>query len=185
MSLIILLLVTWGYCLQFSGKSSVLQSIIGLQILPDGIGTVTRCPIKIRLLRSQNEEFFVWNHHDDASKKDVHKVPKTENWSEGDDLIFYISLKIKFSWFLNKTLYQFLKKSHKQTFASVLNKNYRFKKWDHQAVKRKILEKQKELLIKENRVDSISMNECHVEYHSPKNPNLTGNTTALYNPLSR
>ena len=75
-------------CSYLSGKSSVLQSIIGLQILPDGIGTVTRCPIKIRLLRSNNEEFFVWNHHDDASKKENHKVPRTENWSAGVGLIF-------------------------------------------------------------------------------------------------
>ena len=75
-------------CSYLSGKSSVLQSIIGLQILPDGIGTVTRCPIKIRLLRSTNEEFFVWNHHDDASKKENHKVPRTENWSAGVGLIF-------------------------------------------------------------------------------------------------
>merc|ERR1719284_53327 len=49
---------------QSNGKSSVLESIVGRSFLPKGSGTVTRCPINIRLVQDTKEEQFVWNEKD-------------------------------------------------------------------------------------------------------------------------
>lgn len=38
-----------SYCLQSSGKSSVIESLVGRTFLPRGTGIVTRCPLVIQL----------------------------------------------------------------------------------------------------------------------------------------
>jgi hypothetical protein len=40
--------------LQSSGKSSVLESIVGIDFLPRGAGIVTRCPLILQLKRIDN-----------------------------------------------------------------------------------------------------------------------------------
>ena len=40
---------------QSTGKSSVLENIIGEEILPKGMGVITRRPIEIQLINSKNE----------------------------------------------------------------------------------------------------------------------------------
>lgn len=45
-----LCLLTLGYILfQSSGKSSVIESLVGRTFLPRGTGIVTRCPLVIQL----------------------------------------------------------------------------------------------------------------------------------------
>lgn len=45
---------------QSNGKSSVLESVVGREFLPKGSGTVTRCPIVIRLVQDQVASEYVW-----------------------------------------------------------------------------------------------------------------------------
>ena len=40
---------------QSTGKSSVLERLMGISILPRGTGTVTRCPIDIRIRNSSSQ----------------------------------------------------------------------------------------------------------------------------------
>lgn len=41
---------------QSSGKSSVIESIVGRDFLPRGTGIVTRCPLILSLRRTQKED---------------------------------------------------------------------------------------------------------------------------------
>lgn len=47
---------------QSSGKSSVLVNIIGDDFLPKGNGTVTRCPLELRLHNSADETYGKFSH---------------------------------------------------------------------------------------------------------------------------
>jgi dynamin 1-like protein len=48
---------------QSSGKSSVLESIVGRDFLPRGTGIVTRCPLILRLIRSNFEQDYATFSH--------------------------------------------------------------------------------------------------------------------------
>ena len=47
---------------QSSGKSSVLESIAGRDILPRGSGIVTRCPLIMQLRRKEGMEYAEFGH---------------------------------------------------------------------------------------------------------------------------
>lgn len=47
---------------QSSGKSSVLENIIGRDILPRGTGIVTKRPLVLQLIYSRSEDYAVFNH---------------------------------------------------------------------------------------------------------------------------
>ncbi|EQB61622.1 dynamin-like vacuolar protein sorting protein [Vairimorpha apis BRL 01] len=47
---------------QSSGKSSVLENIIGRDILPRGTGIVTKRPLVLQLIYSRTEDYAVFNH---------------------------------------------------------------------------------------------------------------------------
>lgn len=49
---------------QSSGKSSVLENIIGRDILPRGSGIVTKRPLILQLIYSKTEDYAVFNHID-------------------------------------------------------------------------------------------------------------------------
>ena len=73
---------------QSAGKSSVLESIIGMDFLPRGDGVVTRRPLEMRL-----------NHLPDATRKPwcvFEEVPnrKFENFEEGKQCIQHLTDKI-------------------------------------------------------------------------------------------
>lgn len=52
---------------QSSGKSSVLESIVGKDFLPRGAGIVTRCPLILRLIRTDGElEYATFGHMPDC-----------------------------------------------------------------------------------------------------------------------
>src|SRR5574343_241655 len=48
---------------QSSGKSSDLESIVGRDFLPRGTGIVTRCPLILRLIKSNAEQDYATFHH--------------------------------------------------------------------------------------------------------------------------
>lgn len=48
---------------QSSGKSSVLESIVGIDFLPRGTGIVTRCPLVLRLIKSYEDQDFATFQH--------------------------------------------------------------------------------------------------------------------------
>lgn len=48
---------------QSSGKSSVLESIVGKDFLPRGTGIVTRCPLVLRLIKINEEVEYAQFHH--------------------------------------------------------------------------------------------------------------------------
>lgn len=45
---------------QSSGKSSVLESIVGIDFLPRGSGVVTRRPLELRLVHESNPQTIPW-----------------------------------------------------------------------------------------------------------------------------
>ena len=45
---------------QSSGKSSVIESIVGRDFLPRGTGIVTRCPLVLSLRRVENKSELEW-----------------------------------------------------------------------------------------------------------------------------
>lgn len=47
---------------QSSGKSSLLESIVGLDFLPRGEGVVTRRPLEMRLVHIQPSKFYCFSH---------------------------------------------------------------------------------------------------------------------------
>jgi vacuolar protein sorting-associated protein 1 len=47
---------------QSSGKSSVLENIVGRDILPRGTGIVTKRPLILQLIHSKTEDYAVFNH---------------------------------------------------------------------------------------------------------------------------
>eukprot|EP01022_Parablepharisma_sp_SALTPOND_P008066 TRINITY_DN135141_c0_g1_i1.p1 TRINITY_DN135141_c0_g1~~TRINITY_DN135141_c0_g1_i1.p1 ORF type:complete len:710 (-),score=98.05 TRINITY_DN135141_c0_g1_i1:1479-3608(-) len=60
---------------QSSGKSSVLESIVGRDFLPRGTGMVTRCPIILQLQRIKEEEdYVVFTHKEDQKFSNFEKV---------------------------------------------------------------------------------------------------------------
>ena len=62
---------------QSTGKSSVLESIVGEDFLPRGRGTVTTCPLILRLVKSENDEKTAKFDDEEETFKDfdeVHKV---------------------------------------------------------------------------------------------------------------
>ena len=75
-----------------------MESIIGHNILPKGSGTVTRCPIEIRLLKSTDERAYVWSQYDrrDNFVKENFRVPIRGNIASGHGTIslFFSFLKI-------------------------------------------------------------------------------------------
>ena len=61
------------FLIKSNGKSSVLESVVGREFLPKGSGTVTRCPIVIRLVQDQNESEYVWIEPDNGKNFDKSK----------------------------------------------------------------------------------------------------------------
>ena len=52
---------------QSSGKSSVLESIVGKDFLPRGVGIVTRCPLFLRLIKTNEDmDYATFNHITDC-----------------------------------------------------------------------------------------------------------------------
>ncbi|KAI1289190.1 Dynamin-1 [Halotydeus destructor] len=47
---------------QSSGKSSVLESIVGRDFLPRGSGIVTRCPLILQMSNREGEEYWIFQH---------------------------------------------------------------------------------------------------------------------------
>lgn len=47
---------------QSSGKSSVLEHIVGKSFLPRGTGIVTRCPLVLQIVNSPDKEYAIFNH---------------------------------------------------------------------------------------------------------------------------
>jgi GTPase SAR1 family protein len=52
---------------QSTGKSSVLESIVGRDFLPRGSGIVTRCPLVLNLRRIEPQEMMKAQEHYDSS----------------------------------------------------------------------------------------------------------------------
>ncbi|UTX44254.1 dynamin [Encephalitozoon hellem] len=61
---------------QSSGKSSVLENIIGRDILPRGTGIVTRRPLILQLIHSKTEDYAVFNHLQEKRYTDFEEVKK-------------------------------------------------------------------------------------------------------------
>jgi vacuolar protein sorting-associated protein 1 len=72
---------------QSAGKSSVLESIVGLDFLPRGDGVVTRRPLELRLNHSQ-EEIKPWAKFEEVPNK------KFENFQEVKDTINFLTDKV-------------------------------------------------------------------------------------------
>ncbi|CAG9314128.1 unnamed protein product [Blepharisma stoltei] len=52
---------------QSSGKSSVLESIVGKDFLPRGSGIVTKCPLRLKLVKTQeSQEYGIFSHIPDS-----------------------------------------------------------------------------------------------------------------------
>lgn len=54
--LFVLLLIVLCFCLQSSGKSSVLEALVGRDLLPRGTGVVTRRPLILQLVHVDPED---------------------------------------------------------------------------------------------------------------------------------
>lgn len=61
---------------QSSGKSSVLENIIGRDILPRGTGIVTRRPLILQLIHSKTEDHVVFNHFPEKKYTNFDEVKK-------------------------------------------------------------------------------------------------------------
>jgi len=48
--------LTWHLCMQSSGKSSVLEAVVGKDFLPRGTGIVTRRPLVLQLVHLEGED---------------------------------------------------------------------------------------------------------------------------------
>ena len=60
---------------QSSGKSSVLESIVGRDFLPRGTGIVTRCPLILRLIKTTNiDEYAIFSHKRESTFTDFNDV---------------------------------------------------------------------------------------------------------------
>lgn len=59
---------------QSSGKSSVLENIVGRDILPRGTGIVTRRPLILQLIHSRSEDYAVFNHLPEVKYTDFDAV---------------------------------------------------------------------------------------------------------------
>jgi replication fork clamp-binding protein CrfC len=59
---------------QSSGKSSVLESIVGKDFLPRGTGIVTRCPLVLRLIRTETDQDYAKFNHIDCYFEDFREV---------------------------------------------------------------------------------------------------------------
>lgn len=59
---------------QSSGKSSVLENIVGRDFLPRGTGIVTRRPLVLQLIHSRAEDHVVFGHAPDARYTDFEEV---------------------------------------------------------------------------------------------------------------
>lgn len=74
---------------QSAGKSSVLESIAGIDFLPRGAGLVTRCPIVMQCIKSKNKEPYAVFSHKEGPFKDFKEVRKEimrrTNELAGDD----------------------------------------------------------------------------------------------------
>merc|ERR1719377_258699 len=60
---------------QSSGKSSLIESIVGLDFLPRGGGVVTRRPLELRLVHLNSQEYaedVAWAVFDKAPQKKIH-----------------------------------------------------------------------------------------------------------------
>lgn len=54
---------------QSSGKSSVLESIVGIDFLPRGSGVVTRRPLELRLVHEQDPHLIPWGQFGEVPDK--------------------------------------------------------------------------------------------------------------------
>ena len=87
---------------QSSGKSSVLESITGIQ-LPRGEGTVTRCPIEIQLRNAKDKEFAKIKYGSNESKKiSIEEISQTLSdlqaellKKEGDPVLTSTSIQLE------------------------------------------------------------------------------------------
>ncbi|KAL7346765.1 dynamin [Encephalitozoon intestinalis] len=61
---------------QSSGKSSVLENIVGRDILPRGTGIVTRRPLILQLIYSKTEDYAVFNHLPETKFTNFEEVKK-------------------------------------------------------------------------------------------------------------
>ena len=62
---------------QSSGKSSVLESIVGIDFLPRGTGIVTRCPLILQLIHEKDGDVYaVFEHLGAKNIKDFNEVRK-------------------------------------------------------------------------------------------------------------
>lgn len=61
---------------QSSGKSSVLENIVGRDILPRGTGIVTRRPLILQLIHSRTDDYAVFNHLPDVKYTNFGDVKK-------------------------------------------------------------------------------------------------------------
>lgn len=61
---------------QSSGKSSVLENILGRDMLPRGTGIVTRRPLILQLIHSKTEDHVVFNHVPETRYTDFEEVRK-------------------------------------------------------------------------------------------------------------
>ncbi|KAM0672785.1 vacuolar protein sorting-associated protein 1 [Ordospora colligata] len=59
---------------QSSGKSSVLENIVGRDILPRGTGVVTRRPLILQLIHNSTEDYAVFNHAPDTKYTNFEEV---------------------------------------------------------------------------------------------------------------
>ena len=60
---------------QSSGKSSVLNAILGMDILPTGNSMVTRGPLQLELSQTQGDNYAVFGEYVDGKFNETHKVP--------------------------------------------------------------------------------------------------------------
>jgi len=60
---------------QSSGKSSILNSILGLDILPTGSNMVTRGPLQLELIQTSKEVQAIFGEYHDGSWIEIKKIP--------------------------------------------------------------------------------------------------------------
>ncbi|CAI2359465.1 unnamed protein product [Moneuplotes crassus] len=61
---------------QSSGKSSVLESIVGEDFLPRGVGIVTRCPLILQLIHREGDTYAKFDHVPGKKFEDFEEVRK-------------------------------------------------------------------------------------------------------------
>ncbi|KAI1289193.1 Dynamin-1 [Halotydeus destructor] len=86
---------------QSSGKSSVLENVVGRDFLPRGSGIVTRCPLILQIQNREGEEYWQFEHMVDKKFTTAEEVrqeisKKTDEIAGSDKGVTSVAITLKF-----------------------------------------------------------------------------------------